>query len=97
RPGQGQAGRGQGPVPAEDLAELDHGRRRGRGPGLAGTGEVNSFTRPGESSRAVVFEGAGTGSPGPEPSKTAGAVRARRRRAGKHDWQGFAVAASGTA
>ena len=78
RPDQGQAGAGQGPVPAEDLAELDDGRRRGRRPVARCRSRSNSYRH-----------GRGAGSPGRtvlkapreasrerEPSKTAGAVSA---------------------
>ena len=74
-PGQGQAVGRQGPVPAENVVELDHGRRHRRRPVLAEPREVSEQhgreCRPGRKILKAPLRNLAA-----EPSKTAGAVSA---------------------
>src|SRR5690606_41658974 len=80
-PDQGQAGDFQGTVPAEGLAELDNGPGRDRRPGFA-VPEVMQYPGPphGWVARVHVLRAVGA-CMDRQPSKTAGAVGAHRRRA----------------
>jgi large subunit ribosomal protein L1 len=85
---------GEGPVPAEDLAELDHGPGRDRRP-VDADPEVIVTTRLLRRARATSFEGIAP--QGATPSKTAGAVRAMRRRAGSSVRHGVVFVEGGNA
>src|SRR5690606_2687937 len=94
-PGEGQAGDLEGPVPAEDLGQLDDGPRRRRRCVDVEPEVIVLPLRP-ETGGALRAVAASQGLRR-QPSKTAGAVSAQRRRAWSSCWQGNAVAASGIA
>ena len=98
RPDQGQAVDRQGPVPAEDLAQLDHGRRRDRRPELRCRSPSNSFQH-GRACRP-----AGKILKAPASSTRSGSHQRPQVRSARDDvghgctiWQGIAVATSGIA
>ena len=99
RPDQGQAVDRQGPVPAEDLAELDHGPRRDRGPVLADAEVISSsaFAARREAFRQN-FEGIAE-APARRDSRQRPQVRSAHTDDGHgcSTWQGIAVGASGIA